>query len=261
MIRAMIVEDAPLARKGIRLYLEDEPDIELVDEAADGPEGVAKILACRPDLLFLDVQMPGFDGFEVLERTRDSNRKAVIFITAHEEYALRAFDRDAVGYLLKPIERSRFRAVIARARALLRGMTQEAAGAGGEQVQAQEGNFQPDLALQFRGSTPLSRIVVKRGDRFVLLPIKDIDWIEASGEYVTLHTRNGASLLRVSLSELEARLDNRSFARIHRGTIVNLDAIKEIHPRSHGDCTVYLNDGRELRLSRNYRNELLGRGF
>jgi two-component system LytT family response regulator len=236
MIRALIVEDIPLVRKGIRLFLEEERDIEIVGEACDGPDAVAQIAALQPDLVFLDVQMPGFDGFEVLERSKERRPKAVIFITAHGDYALRAFDHDAVSYLLKPIDPRRFTEVLQRARSAL---------------------------LQSSSPTPdkrLTRLVVKQGDHFRLIPTQDVDWIAATGEYSRLHTRQGAWLLRIALSELAERLDPEQFTRIHRCTIVNLDRIREIQPRSHGDCDVLLQDGNTLRMSRSYRDIVLARG-
>jgi two-component system LytT family response regulator len=261
LIRGLIVEDAPIVRRGIRLLLQEERDVEVVGEAGDGPEAVTQIMELRPDLLFLDIQMPGFDGFEVLERTSSTHLCPVIFITAHADYALRAFDANALSYLLKPIDPSRFREIIQRARSLF----------GDER--ALEANHQcldrmlskppgaPTLSGREYCESPVSRLLVKQGDRFLLLKAEEIDWIASSGEYATLHARKTSFLVRVALSELAEKLDKHHFVRIHRSTIVNLDRVREIQPRSHGDCDVVLHDGTQLRLSRSFRDNVLAHGL
>jgi len=263
LIRSLIVEDAPIVRRGIRLLLQEERDVEVVGEAGDGPAAVTQIMELRPDLLFLDIQMPGFDGFEVLERTSGTHLCPVIFITAHADYALRAFDANAVSYLLKPIEPSRFREVIQRARRLL-----------GDEREL-EANHQRLDQMLWKSKPPgaptpagrehyeprLSRLLVKQGDRFLLLKAEEIDWIASTGEYTTLHARKTSFLVRVALSELAEKLDKHHFARIHRSTIVNLDRVREIQPRSHGDCDVVLHDGTQLRLSRSFRDNVLAHGL
>lgn len=257
MIRALVVDDAPLVRKGIRLYLQEEQDIEVIGEASDGPDAVAQISAHRPDLVFLDIQMPGFDGFEVIKRSRDAHIPAVVFITAHADYAMRAFDSNALSYLLKPINPARFREVVHRVRLLLRNdgeaqSTRPRAGA----AEASEAM----VPVGFDANKPLSRLLVKHGDGFLFLKTEEIDWIASTGEYASLHARKASFLIRTSLSDLMEKLDERQFARIHRCTIVNMDSVSEIHPRSHGDCDVLLQDGTVLRLSRSYRDNLLFRG-
>ena len=254
MIRALIVEDAPLVRQGIRLFLESERDIEVVGEAVDGPDAVAQIGTHRPDLVFMDIQMPGFDGFDVLSRCQEANLRAVIFITAHADYALRAFDNNAVSYLLKPIEPARFREVVDRARLLLRGPGQVGPEAHGPPTAMAPAGREAALSAQLDANKRLARVLVKHGERFLVIKTAEIDWITATGEYATLHTKKGNWLLRMSLSELAERLDESRFARIHRCTIVNLDRVIEVQPRSHGDCEVILDDGSALRLSRNYRD-------
>lgn len=233
MIRSLIVEDASIVRKGIRILLQDERDIEIVGEASDGPEAVERITALQPDLIFLDIQMPGFDGFEVLERTGPLHSCAVIFVTAYADYAMRAFDANALSYLLKPISPARFRAVLQRARTLL--------GDGQERT----------------SEAPFLRLVVRDGDRFLMLKVDEIDWITSIGEYANVHARKTSYLVRTAISELAKRLDIRQFVRIHRSTIVNLDRVREIQPRSHGDCDVIMHDGTVLRLSRSFRDNLL----
>lgn len=245
MIRALLIEDTPMARRGIRMFLQNEPDVEVVGEAVDGPDAVAKIRSLRPDLLFLDIQMPGFDGFEVLERVKDLRVGAVIFITAHSDYALQAFHSDAVGYLLKPIEPKRFAAAVERARRLLKPPDQHSGG----EAEESEGV----VAGQLGTDRNLTRILIRHDERYLLLKVGEIQWVEAAGEYSKLKTSRGDWLVRVPISELTNRLPAGQFARIHRSTIVNLDQIREIHPRSHGDYDVVLQDGTELRLTRSYR--------
>jgi two-component system, LytTR family, response regulator len=261
MIRALIVEDVPLVRRGIRLFLQNEKDIEVVGEAGDGPEAVARIAELRPDLVFLDVQMPGFDGFEVLARSTEHYPRAVIFITAHADYALRAFENNAVSYLLKPIDPARFAEVLGRARLLLRPTGADTEP--GDEAALRRHSSNPDggvLSAQMDADRRLTRLLVKQADRFVLIKTEEIDWISATGEYASLHTGRGSWLLRMSLAELAERLDEDQFARIHRCTIVNLDRIREIQPRSHGDCDVVLEGGNVLRLSRNYRDAVFSKG-
>jgi two-component system, LytTR family, response regulator len=236
MIRTLIVDDAPLVREGIRLLLEPEKDIEVLGEAADGPAAVAAITQLRPDLMFLDVQMPNLDGFEVLERAA-SPTCAVIFVTAYDDYALRAFEANAVGYLLKPITPKLFQSALQRARQLL------SAGSMGDGVKP--------------GARPLPRLVAKDHGRFVLLRPEEVDWITSAGDYVEFHTRGRTFLVRQPISELEEILDPHTFVRIHRTTIVNVDRIQEIEPLAQGDFSVKLAGGTLLRLSRSYRTRLL----
>jgi two-component system LytT family response regulator len=264
MIRSLIVEDAPIVRRGIRLLLQEERDVEVVGEAGDGPAAVTQILALRPDLLFLDIQMPGFDGFEVLERTSSTHLCPVIFITAHADYALRAFDANALSYLLKPIDPLRFREIVQRARWLLGDERElEANHQRLDQVLWRPNpppNAQPAVGREHNESR-LSRLLVKQGDRYLLLKTEEIDWIASTGEYATLHARKTSFLIRTPLSELAEKLDKLHFARIHRSTIVNLDRVREIQPRSHGDCDVVLHDGTQLRLSRSFRDNVLAHGL
>jgi len=257
MIRALIVEDAPRLRSGIRLYLQDEQDVEIVGEAGDGPDAVEHINNLRPDLVFLDVQLPGFDGFEVLSRAHiDSRRCAIVFITAYADYALRAFECNAVSYLLKPFDGRRFAEVVDRARLFLKSSHEDGSRAPESSDVTPEAPAEELLGTQLNGHQQLTRILVRHADRFLLIKVEEIDWIAATGEYATVHTARGSWLLRTSLTELALRLDERQFARIHRGTIVNLDRVAEIQPRGHGDCDVRLQSGRILRLSRGYRDNV-----
>jgi two-component system LytT family response regulator len=259
MMRAVIIDDAPLTRQGIRMYLKNETDVEIVGEAADGPDAVSKILSLRPDLIFLDIQMPGFGGFDVLDRTRGANIGAVIFITAHSDYALQAFANDAVSYLLKPIEPKRFAMAVDRARRYLQ-PRDRAPGEGaavGESI-IDQGVTEGVAGAQLDAGRSLARILIRHADRFLLVKAEEIRWISAAAEYATLHTERGDWLVRMSISDLASRLSSKQFARIHRSTIVNLDQIREIQPRSHGDYDVILHDNTELRLTRSYRASIFG---
>jgi two-component system LytT family response regulator len=253
-IRALIVDDEPPGRARLRDLLAAEADVEVVGECADGTEAVTAVRDLRPDLLFLDVQMPGLDGFGVLEALGRECPPAVIFVTAHDRYALRAFDVHALDYLLKPFDRQRFQKALGRARTQL-------AGAGGpaarERLLALLEEVRP-------APKPLERLALKTAGRITFLKADEIDWIEAAGNYVRLHAGGEAHLLRETMSRLEGRLDAARFVRIHRSTIVQLDRIRELQPWFHGDYRVRLRDGTELTLSRGYRpklQELLGGEF
>ena len=229
MIRTVIVDDEPLARQGIRLRLEREKDIEIAGEAADGPAAVQLIRTARPDLLFLDVQMPGMTGFDVLGDIADVHVPVVVFVTAHDDYAIRAFEVEAVDYLLKPFTQERFDEAMRRARR--------------------------DLAT----SEPLTRLVVRTRDAFVILKADEIDWVEAAANYVDVHARGRSFLMRATISSLEQRLDPKKFARIHRSAIVNIDRVAEVRSDAHGDFDVTLAGGKVLRMTRNYSERLLAK--
>lgn len=252
-IRALIVDDEPLARQRIRNLLKDEPDIEVVGECADGGEAVASIRDLRPDLVFLDVQMPVLDGFGVLEAVGPERMPAVIFVTAYDRYAIQAFEVNALDYLLKPFDRDRFRRALERARAQL-----------GREPPAEVGERLAAAAEDARGAgrKTLDRIVIKSGGRVFFLRAEEIDWIEAAGNYLRIHAGGEMHLLRETMSGLEARLDPQTFLRIHRSTIVNIERIQELQPLFHGDYVVILRDGTQLNLSRGYKQrfqELFGK--
>jgi two-component system LytT family response regulator len=253
-LRTLIVDDEPLARRRLRTLLEGEPDVELVGECADGDEAVAAVRERQPDLVFLDVQMPGRNGFGVLEALAPYAPPAVVFVTAHDRYALKAFDVHALDYLLKPFDRPRFRKALERARAQLR---REPGPGVNERLLAL-------LADVREARPPLERLVVKSAGRVSFVRTDEIDWIEAAGNYLRLHVGGDTPLLRETMNSLEARLDGRRFVRIHRSTIVNIERIRELQPSFHGDYAVRLRDGTELTLSRGYRDKVqaaLGGGF
>jgi two-component system LytT family response regulator len=245
-IRAFIADDEPLAREWLRTLLSEEPGVTLAGEARDGREAVAALREAKPDLLFLDVQMPELDGFDVLRALEPETLPVVIFVTAYDEHALRAFEVHALDYLLKPFERERFRVAMERARELL-------APRGGEAAARRLVELLDSLGAKARS---LERVAVKTDGVIKLVRLSDVDFIEATGRYVTLHVGKEQHLLRETMSDLEAKLDTSVFARVHRSAIVNLDRIRELQTESHGEVTIVLADGRTLRWSRSYRERL-----
>jgi two-component system LytT family response regulator len=243
-MRVLIVDDEPLACERLRTLLAAERDITVVTECHDGRAAVAAIQDLAPDLVFLDVQMPEMDGFAVLEALREP--PVVIFVTAFDQFAIRAFEVCALDYLLKPFDRERFVKALGRGRAECE---RRSASDLGARMQL--------LLAELRGRKRyLDRIVVRSGGRVLFLKVAELDWIEAAGNYVRLHSGAEEYLYRETLSQMEAALDPARFARIHRSSIVNVERIKELHPLFRGDYTVVLRDGRELTLSKSYRERL-----
>ena len=253
-IRAVIVDDEALARDAIRLRLKNEPDIEIVGEAADGGDAVELLRTLHPDLVFLDVQMPVMDGFEVVEKIASEHLPIVVFVTAHDRYALKAFETHALDYLLKPFTSTRFHEAIDRARL-------EVARAGDHETHQRliELLEERRRARQRDDEPYLARLAVKHNQRMVLVKVANIAWIESSGNYAHLHTPDANYVVRMTMGELERRLDPARFARIHRSTIVQVDRIRDIIAAWHGDFDVTLRDGTVLRLTRNYRDRVLDR--
>ncbi|MCY1023872.1 LytR/AlgR family response regulator transcription factor [Pyxidicoccus sp. MSG2] len=253
-IRTLVVDDEHLARKSLRLLLSADPDIEVVGECATGRKAIQALQQGPVDLLFLDIQMPGVDGFEVLQAAGPGAASAVVFVTAFDTHALRAFDVGAIHYLLKPFDDARFASVLARAKAHVSGLrVQGMARKLGELCAAVAPAPAAPPAL---APTYLERLAVKEAGRVLLVPVEQIDWAEAEDYYVQVHVGGRAHLLRQSLRELEAQLDPRRFLRIHRSTLVNLERVKELQPLFHGEFWVLLHDGRRLKLSRSYRDRL-----
>jgi two-component system LytT family response regulator len=238
-LRVVLVDDEPLARERLRSLLESEPDVELVAECADGVEAVAAVRSGRPDLVFLDVQMPGMDGFEVLDALDPATLPAVVIVTAYDRYALKAFDVHAVDYLLKPFDRQRFAAALERARLDLR------SDDAGRRILA----LVADLRRERR---PQQRIVVKAAGRVFFLRPAEVDWMEAAGNYVRLHVGKKSHLVRETMKGLEERLDPDTFVRIHRSRIVNLDRVRELQPWFHGEHLIVLASGEQLTTSRRH---------
>jgi len=243
-LRALIVDDEPPARRKIQTLLQDDPRFEVVGEAEDGLEAVERIEAEQPDLVFLDIQMPGLTGFEVLEAL-ESARPQVIFTTAYDQYAVQAFEIRALDYLLKPFDQERFRQALERA--LEERLHREA-------VQARVDGLVADWRSR-RG--PLHRILIRDRDRLRIVPTGGIEWIEAEEKYVRLHVGRETFLHRETMNNLEQRLDPQRFLRTHRRQIVNLDFVRELTPWSHGDFVLILADGHRLPLGRRYRRRFL----
>jgi two-component system, LytTR family, response regulator len=245
-IRAIIVDDEPLARDGVRLHLAESADVEVVGEAGSGEEAIELIEAMRPDLMFLDVQMPGIDGFGVLEALGTSHMPVTIFTTAYDQFAVKAFDAHAVDYLLKPYDADRFQRALGRAREQL-----------GSRRRADVDERLGSLLAELRGrSRYAERLVVRSGGRMIILRTAEVDWIEAASNYVRLHAAGKDYLLRETMTALEARLDPAEFVRIHRSTMARVDRIRELEPLFQGDYVVILSDGTRLTSSRGYRDRL-----
>ena len=251
-MRTLIVDDEPLARERLRTLLRDEPGIDLIGECADGKEAVSAIQEKNPELLFLDVQMPEMDGFAVLEAVGPERVPAVVFVTAYDRYALRAFDVHALDYLLKPFDRERFQKTLERARAQV-----------GERGKLGDRLLALLKDIKEEPKHPV-RFVIKSAGRVFFLRADEINWVEAAGNYVQLHVGSATHLMRETMGGLEARLDPEKFVRIHRSAIVKVDRLKEMQPAFHGDYIVILQDGTRLNLSRSYREKLqalLGQTF
>jgi two-component system LytT family response regulator len=246
MIRAAIVDDEPLARRRIRNLLREARDVEVVAECANGREAIGALDGAPPDLLFLDIQMPEVDGFDVLRAIGLGRVPVVIFVTAYDQFALRAFEAHALDYLLKPFDDERFEAALQRARARIRerqgGDVNVRLGALLEEVRGGRGYLQ--------------RLVVPAGHRSVFIRTEDIDWIEAERNYIRLHVRGRAHLLRENLGRIEVSLDPARFCRIHRSTIVNIDRIQAVESLFRGEYLVVLQDGTRLTSGRAYRSNL-----
>jgi len=226
-VKALIVDDEPLARHSIRLLLERDGEVEIAGECS-GADAAALIARTRPDILFLDIQMPEVGGFELLEEIGLGAVPVVIFVTAYDHYAIQAFDAHGLDYLLKPFDDDRFLHALERAKTQLR----------------------------TRGSATFAqRFLVRVRDRFVVVNTSEIDWIEAADYYVTLHAGGKSHLLRETMAAIETRLDPAHFVRVHRSAIVNIDRVREIHPMFRGDCTLVLADGTQVKLSRARREE------
>jgi two-component system LytT family response regulator len=253
-MRTLVVDDEPMARERVMSLLQHEDDIEIVGECSDGVQAIAAIHNQTPDLVFLDVQMPGIDGFGVISAIGAERMPIVIFITAYDEYALKAFEVHALDYLLKPFDRDRFQETLKHARASLE---RRRAGDLGRRLLALVNDIKPE-------PPKFDRLVVKSGGRVFFLRSEEIDWIEAAGNYVRLHLGEESHLFRETMNRMESRLDARRFVRIHRSRIVNTERIKELQPWFNGEYVVVLRNGTRLPLSRGHRDKLqeqLGKGF
>jgi two-component system, LytTR family, response regulator len=253
-IKTVIVDDEPLARERLASLLAAEPDIEVVAQCRDGEEAVTAIHDFSPDLMFLDIQMPQMNGFDVIETVGPERMPLVIFVTAYDQHALKAFEVRALDYILKPFDRERFSEALERAR---KQIEREETGDLGRRLLA--------LVKDLRRDGPRTdRLVVKSAGRLFFLRMDEIDWIEAAGNYVKLHVGPTSHLLRETMNSIETRLDPEKFFRIHRSRIVNMERIQEMQPWLNGEYAVLLRTGTRLTLSRGYREKLqerLGRGL
>jgi two-component system LytT family response regulator len=246
-IRTLVVDDEPLARERIQRMLHDETDVEVLGECGNGSEAVSFIEEFLPDLVFLDIQMPEMNGFEVLQAIAPRRMPpAVIFVTAYDQYAIRAFDVHALDYLLKPFNRQRFQAALNRVR---------------EQIKKSEVDDRSEIFASLLSDLKLKKqhlekFVLKSAGRIYFLKTDEVDWIEAAGNYLKLHVGKDTHLLRETMNGIEAKLDPVRFPRIHRSTIINAERIKELFPLFNGDYTLLLKNGTELTVSRNYRSRL-----
>jgi two-component system, LytTR family, response regulator len=248
-LRTLVVDDESLARDTIRRLLADDPEIEIAGECAGGAEAARRIREAPPDILFLDVQMPEVDGFEVLRRARPAEVPAVVFVTAHDAYAIRAFEAEALDYVLKPFDDERFHRTVERAKARVR--EHRVNRLARRMAEALDSRTEPEPAAGY-----VERLAIRRDGGVFFVRVEDVDWIEAADYCVRVHTAGRFHLLREPLGGLETRLDPRRFFRVHRSAIVNLARIKELQPHFHGDGIVVMHDGSRLRVSRGRRERL-----
>jgi two-component system LytT family response regulator len=245
-IRALIVDDEPLAREWVRSAVAEDPELEVMGECGDGFEAAEAIRRLKPDLVFLDVQMPGLDGFGVLEALSPEEIPAVVFVTAFDQYAVRAFEAQAVDYLMKPFSKERVEEAVRRVRELVKGKSLE--------------DFRESISRiveKIRRDRSFPEWVLLKSDgKNVFVKVKDIDWIESSRNNVRIHVGPTIYLLHETTSAIASRLDPKKFLRIHRSAIVNIERIKELHPWFNGDYAVILRDGTQLTLSSSYRDRL-----
>jgi two-component system LytT family response regulator len=247
-IRVLVVDDEPLARVGITTRLNAYSDMLIVGECNTGEEARAMIPQVSPDLIFVDVQMPGISGLDLLRELPREQARCIVFLTAHEEYALDAFNVEALDYLLKPIDDARFGACIERARRML-------------SLHRQEANFERLYGLLATSEKEtneclIKRFPVRRGNEFTFVQVGDVDWIEGLGDYAGLHVGGKTHLIREPLTLLEGRLDRKQFVRVHRSTIIQVERIVRVDPSANRDAVLTLRDGTMLRVSRTYRSRL-----
>jgi two-component system LytT family response regulator len=246
VVRAVVVDDEPTAREVVRTLLTEHPTVQVVGEATNGKEAVQLVRRLKPDLLFLDIQMPEVNGLDLARTIQSSGTPAVVFVTAYDEYALRAFEVHALDFLLKPFDQTRFEKALERARAQV----------GREKSPVIDSRIVSLLEELREERKYPERLIVKSSGRVFFVRTEEIDWVEASGNYVKIHTKTEAHLLRESMKNMEAKLDPKTFVRIHRSAIVNIDRIKELEPWFHGEYIVIMRDGTRLTASRVYSDRL-----
>ena len=262
VIRTLLVDDEPLARRGLELRLADQPDIEIVAQCGDGASAMRAVSEHAPDLMFLDVQMPGLDGFGTLRAIPLPQLPLVVFCTAYDHYAIKAFEASAVDYLLKPVDDSRLHQALFRVREAL---DQRETSRHCEQLLRLLGDLsgQPALTLEqaLQGAAerklgPADRLAIRDGHKTVRVELASVRWVDAAGDYMCIHTDAGTHVLRATMRELESRLDERHFPRVHRSTLVNAARVVALRPHQNGEQFLALDCGHELKLSRSYRDRL-----
>jgi two-component system LytT family response regulator len=266
-IRTIIVDDEPLARRGLELRLQGAPDITIVRQCANGREAIASIAEDQPDLMFLDIQMPGISGLDVVAQVPQESMPMVVFVTAFDRYAINAFEAHALDYLLKPVDETRLAAALDRVRAQWQ---QRQALAQREQLMALladltgKGEISPDALAESaaQGAAPAATrryatmLPIRSGRETLRLDVATIDWIDAAGDYMCLHAAGQTHVLRATMKELEEMLDPLVFQRVHRSTIVNLARVRSLRPHLNGECFLKLQSGQEIKLSRSFRDKV-----
>lgn len=263
-IRALVVDDESLAREALLVMLNDDPEMEVIGECRNGKEAVTVIRQQSPDVVFLDIQMPEMDGFQVVEEVGAKRMPVTVFVTAYDKYALRAFEAHALDYLLKPFDHDRFNTALQRAKTFVQqqklGEISESLFAVLQDMKLKTGespseadNRKPERGAQ---KEPIDRVVIKSSGRIYFLKIEEIDWVESAGDYLSLHSGSQTHLIRERMGNFYAKLDSQKFLRIHRSTIVNIERIKDIEPLFKGDYIITLTSGIRLKASRGYRRDL-----
>lgn len=266
-LKTIIVDDEPLARRGLRLRLEQIEGVEVIAECGNGREGREQILELHPDVVFVDIQMPGVNGLQMVQQIPEEQLPQVVFVTAYDQYAVEAFEVNAVDYVLKPIEEERLSLALARVREKL-----DSADIASQREQLLEAvadlTRESPEALERKlaagdfhmgeggGSHYPEKIAIKDAGRITLVPAREIDWIDAAGDYMCVHARGETHVMRITMKELEQQLDPRVFQRIHRSTIVNLSRVREICAHINGEYHLVLNNGERLKMSRSYKNKV-----
>ncbi|NNC73367.1 MAG: response regulator transcription factor [Sphingomonadaceae bacterium] len=257
-IRAIIVDDEPLAIQGLQLRLEPHDDVEIIDTCTNGREAIRSVKTHKPDLVFLDIQMPGFDGFSVVQGLMDIEPPLFVFVTAYSDHAIRAFEAQAVDYLMKPVEEDRLADTLARARERLAEKSNVEEIAKLKEVLAE---VAPEAAdeLEAEGEGPSASryeklLNVKDRGQIFRVDVESIERIDAAGDYMCIYTGDNTLILRETMKDLEKRLDPRTFQRVHRSTIVNLDQVRQVKPHTNGECFLVLESGAQVKVSRSYRD-------
>jgi two-component system LytT family response regulator len=257
-IRTILVDDEKLAVQGLQLRLEPFDDVEIIDTCQNGREAIRAIKTQKPDLVFLDIQMPGFDGFSVVQGVMDVEPPLFVFVTAYEEHAIRAFDANAVNYLMKPVDEDKLADTIERVRNRL---AEKKSSEEAEKLKTVLSEVAPEAAEEFDSAEDVESagrfeklINIKDRGQIFRVEVQTIEHIEAAGDYMIISTGDNSLVLRETMKDLERRLDPRKFQRVHRSTIVNLDQVRQVKPHTNGECFLVLESGAEVKVSRSYRD-------